>query len=353
MSTMFQEIRCHLTETARKREAAQTKPEFRYFGPKAVPLLLDGTSAYSPYREVLDPSQAELADPDNPRQQIRVRLVQQSAAEQEHFKMSGQDFTLVCRFKTTTGGTLISKTGYHPFEAFGARGVDVAEPFSYAKTWYITTKGQLNFAIGGPDIRTVQASFEDAPTQIMEGKRQGLNDGKWHVAAITYTHSENQWRQYIDLGLVDAEHEKIPDKTHKMDPYKDVSEHAVKIGYTNFNWPTAGNVRGMEGEISDFVYLENALDMKQVEKFIPFEGGPDQCLPFWELAEKWADPSNEKKIIAYKQSTTTLVQTVFGTLPEGLTFEDLERYDRLHMDAQGQNATRLGHEADRKRCTIS
>jgi len=291
--------------------------QIHFIGPKVQTLHLDGKSSFAAFTESFIQVLSRKQDKDTEVTSIEMRRVEQSSQEQSVYNMA-QDFTLVVRFKVEPGraGTILSKTSLHPFEAFGST------PHRYSKSWYLTAKGSLNFAIGGPTpAQAVQQSgVSQLELQVMHGHRDGLNDGQWHVAAVTYRKRENRWRQYVDLGLDDLldvvsnasweggnhysdvenwEGGNHCDVEKIMHPATDHSTDKIKIGYTSENFPSPSY---LHGKIHDLVYFPLCLEYAQIAKFIPFRQEGDLQPHFWEVAHFWDDPTKKQAYQEFRKN---------------------------------------------------
>ncbi len=149
-------------------------------------------------------------------------------AESEAFAKRQTDFTLVARIKTTSGGTIFSKTAPQ------------SKWVPHGKTWFVRD-GRLCFDIGW--VGVVQSS-------------RTVNDGAWHDVAMTYTSATGSVQLYIDG---------VPAGQKRLQPSEDVAGHRVQIGYTTENFPSQS---GFHGELERIRYYDRAWPAARIAELL-------------------------------------------------------------------------------------
>ena len=146
-------------------------------------------------------------------------------AESDDFDLSGSDYTVAARLRTTEGGTIFSQAA--------RTGPWVPD----AKTFFVRD-GRLCFDIGW--VGAVQS-------------RQRVNDGRWHDVAMTFQSATGTVQLYVD-GTLQGQ--------GNLRPKSPVTDHVVRIGYTSANFPESQG--GFVGELERIRFAQRLVGADQL-----------------------------------------------------------------------------------------
>src|SRR5262249_54377286 len=146
-------------------------------------------------------------------------------AQCDDFDMAAADYTITARIKTTKGGSLFARA---PATKKWARG---------GKSLFIR-KGKVVF-----DIAWVGEV----------ASRRRVDDDLWHDVALVYEHQTGRVRLLVD-GRTDGDGTLLPSP--------DVEGHAVRLGYTAPDFPSAPSY--FEGLMSEVRFYDRALSPAEV-----------------------------------------------------------------------------------------
>ncbi len=147
-------------------------------------------------------------------------------ANPDGFDLAGEDFTIVARLKTTSGGTIFAKTA------------DEAE-------W--VPNGQTLFVRGG------RLCYDIGWVGVVQSRRR-VNDGRWHEVALMYRHETGDVQLFIDGQL---------DGRGKLKPKAPIADPVVRLGHTADNFPRPKST--FEGHLDHVRFVQAALPPEQFE----------------------------------------------------------------------------------------
>ncbi len=136
------------------------------------------------------------------------------------FDLTGKDFTIAARIKTTVGGTIFA----------------LAQP---GPKW--TPDGQSLFIRGG------RLTFDIGWVGAVAGKTK-VDDGQWHQVAATWQKEERRLRLYVD-GQLDGE--------GTLAAKAKLPGSVVRIGYTAPNFPQPASY--FQGELAEVRFYQRRL----------------------------------------------------------------------------------------------
>lgn len=128
-------------------------------------------------------------------------------ADGSRFDMHERDFTIMARMRTRKNGTIFCKTK------------NWAEWIPDGKSLFIRN-GRLTYDIGWVGA-------------VTSGKK--INDGKWHDIAMTWSADDAEVTFYIDGKK---------DKSGRLIAKDAVEDHAIRVGYTNEDFPDPSFLQG-------------------------------------------------------------------------------------------------------------
>lgn len=146
-------------------------------------------------------------------------------ADGSPFDMHKRDFTIVARVRTRKNGTIFCKTK------------NWAEWIPDGKSLFIRN-GRLTYDIGWVGAVT---------------SRKKINDGKWHNVAMTWSADDSKVTFYIDGKK---------DQTGTLTANDPVDDHAVRIGYTNEDFPDPSF---LEGKLDHVRFYQRKLNPDELE----------------------------------------------------------------------------------------
>ena len=168
------------------------------------------------------------------------------------FDMTTADYTLFARIKTARGGSIFSKT--EPDSKWVADG----------KALFVRN-GRLVFDIGW--VGAVES-------------RKKIDDDRWHLVAMTYTHQDGGVRLFID-GKSDGQGTLKPQAEH--------TSHAVQIGFAAPDFPTGQS--SFKGAISEVRFYPEALTPEEIAALGQPAAKPDrQPLAHWTFGPSTRGP---------------------------------------------------------------
>lgn len=138
----------------------------------------------------------------------------------DRFDLTGQDFTIVARIKTKADGTILCKT---------------------AKQNEWVRDGKTLFIRGGRLV------YDIGWVGAVVGKRR-VNDDRWHDVAMRYEQQTGRVQLMVD-GELDAE--------GTLKPKASVTDHVVRIGYTNHNFPRPESF--FQGDLANVQFYQRRL----------------------------------------------------------------------------------------------
>jgi putative heme-binding domain-containing protein len=148
-------------------------------------------------------------------------------ADAESLDMMTQDFSILARIKTETDGSIFS------LNDGGASWV------ANGQTFFIRD-GRLGFDIGWVGEVSGQSK---------------VNDGQWHNVGLTWEHSTQRVRLYLD-GKLDGE--------GKLAAKEELAREIVRIGFTSPNFPQPESF--FQGEISQVRFYQSCLAGGELEE---------------------------------------------------------------------------------------
>tara|TARA_R110002072_G_scaffold302354_1_gene484846 strand:+ start:12455 stop:16447 length:3993 start_codon:yes stop_codon:yes gene_type:complete len=148
-------------------------------------------------------------------------------ADSRQFDTTTKDFTITARIRTTSGGTIFSRT------RTGDKWVPDGQTF-------FVRNGQLAFDIGW--VGAVQA-----------GRR--VANGKWHDVAVTWDAKTRQVQLFVDGK---------PEQTRELATQKPLRDAVLRIGFTNENFP--GPQSFFDGDLRDVRFYQRRLSDVELGK---------------------------------------------------------------------------------------
>ncbi len=142
------------------------------------------------------------------------------------FNMHERDFSIVARIRTTHDGTLFCKTK------------NWAEWVPDGKSLFVRD-GRLTYDIGWAGAVTSQSK---------------IDDGEWHDIAMTWSAKDAKVTFFIDGKQ---------DKTGTLKGEKPVADHAIRIGYTNEDFPESSF---FNGSLAGVRFYQRRLSKKELEQ---------------------------------------------------------------------------------------
>ncbi len=152
------------------------------------------------------------------------------------FDLTGADFSVAARLRTTEGGTIFSQAA--PSGPWTPNG----------KTLFIRD-GRLCYDIGW--VGVIQTSAR-------------VDDGQWHDVALTYRAATGEVRLYVDAGLR-AE--------GRLKPTEQVPGQVVRLGYTATNFPEP--ISAFVGDLQEVRFHQRQLEEAELTQC---PEGPDDSL---------------------------------------------------------------------------
>ena len=174
------------------------------------------------------------------------------------FDLTGKDFTIVARIKTKGGGTIFSLT-------------DGGEKWVPNGQAFFVRGGRLVFDIGWVGAVT---------------GRSKVDDGKWHVVAVTYQQASKRVRLYVD-GQVDSE--------GVLKTNADLPNGVVRIGFASTNFPQPASF--FQGEMSQVRFYQQSLSQEITESPLnPLADSTGDSTPMaaWNLDNQIGDQIADK-----------------------------------------------------------
>ena len=138
--------------------------------------------------------------------------------------MHNQDFTISARIRTTANGTIFCKTK------------NWAEWVPDGKSFFIRG-GRLVYDIGW--VGSIRS-------------RQKVNDGEWHDVAMTWSAKEGEVTFFVDGRR---------DTSGTLKANEEVSDHAIRVGYTNEDFPDPSFFKGELAQVRFYQRLLTAEEL--------------------------------------------------------------------------------------------
>ena len=200
------------------------------------------------------------------------------------FDMYESDFTIVAQVRTRKNGTIFCKTK------------NWAEWIPDGKSLFIRN-GRLTYDIGWVGAVT---------------SRKKINDGKWHDVAMTWSAEDSKVTFYIDGK---------EDQSGTLTAKEQVDDHAVRVGYTNEDFPSPSY---LDGNLKRVRFYQRRLTADELQ--LDANPAEEDLLADWKgISEgKLVDRSgNKRNMDVIAEDSTAKLAADWGlwvstsTLPEG------------------------------------
>jgi len=165
------------------------------------------------------------------------------------FNMTSKDFSIVARIKTKSGGTIFSLS-------------DGGEKWIPNGQTFFVRGGRLGFDIGWVGAVT--------------GKSK-VDDGQWHVVAMTWQQASNRVRLYVD-GQVDGE--------GVLRAKAELPNRSVRIGFTSPNFPQPASF--FQGKMSQVRFYQRCVSQVMSESAMNTLG-ESELVAAWNLEDQLGD----------------------------------------------------------------